>query len=240
MGTFIADFAAASQGRYAHQLLAYLGTAGVDVDAAQGYQRSSRSKPSWCPHVSQSCILSCRAIADDMLSVEHCCGKCVWVPVSCTLYRTYEVHTWFLAVQQPGDDLLCISCCRLPLSQACACMSFGMFLSLCFNAPGLEVFGTPIHSGFVRYFGLGRSVMCLHQDTIYPSSVVVPRMKVTYSLNAQLIWLKQEAAELCQVSRSCVRLLKPWQLCHAPRCFWLIAVSCNQADPGFCCPARKT
>lgn len=91
---------------------------------------------------------------------------------------------------------------RLPLSQACACMSFGMFLSLCFSAPGVEVFGVPLHSGCVRYFGLGRSVMCLHQDSIYPSSVVVPRMKVSYSLNAQLMWLKQEAAELCQVRGS--------------------------------------
>eukprot|EP00878_Enallax_costatus_P033894 GHUV01037475.1.p1 GENE.GHUV01037475.1~~GHUV01037475.1.p1 ORF type:complete len:790 (+),score=270.19 GHUV01037475.1:181-2550(+) len=100
--------------------------------------------------------------------------------------------------QQPGSTSQA-GVRRLPLSQACACMSFGMFLSLCFSAPGLEVLGTPLHSGFVRYFGLGRSVMCLHQDIIYPSTVAVPRVKISYSLNAQLMWLKQEAAELCQV-----------------------------------------
>lgn len=43
-----------------------------------------------------------------------------------------------------------VVCCRLPLSQATACMSLGMFLSLCFSAPGLEVLGRPLHSGFVR------------------------------------------------------------------------------------------
>jgi hypothetical protein len=41
--------------------------------------------------------------------------------------------------------------------------------------------------------------MCLHQDNIYPSAVELPQMRVAYSLNAQLMWLKQEAAELCQV-----------------------------------------
>lgn len=41
--------------------------------------------------------------------------------------------------------------------------------------------------------------MCLHQDAIYPSAVELPHMRVAYSLNAQLMWLKQEAAELCQV-----------------------------------------
>jgi hypothetical protein len=44
----------------------------------------------------------------------------------------------------------CVVPCRLPLSQASACMSLGMFLSLCFSAPGLEVFGRQLHSGFVR------------------------------------------------------------------------------------------
>jgi hypothetical protein len=78
-------------------------------------------------------------------------------------------------------------------------MSFGMFLALCFSAPGLEAFGSPLHSSFVRYFGLGRTVMCLHQDGIHPSAMAMPRMRVSYSLNAQLMWLKQEAAELCQV-----------------------------------------
>jgi hypothetical protein len=80
-------------------------------------------------------------------------------------------------------------------------MSFGMFLSLCFSAPGLEAFGSALHASFVRYFGLGRTVMCLHQDGIHPSAVAMPRIRVSYSLNAQLMWLKQEAAELCQVRR---------------------------------------
>jgi hypothetical protein len=42
-------------------------------------------------------------------------------------------------------------------------MSFGAFLQACFNDTALQVLGHPLHAGFVRYFGLGRTVMCLHQ-----------------------------------------------------------------------------
>jgi hypothetical protein len=76
-----------------------------------------------------------------------------------------------------------------------------MFLQLCFSAPALELCGRPLHSHFVRYFGCGRTVMCLHQDLIAPSAVTMPALPLPYSLNAQLMWLKQEAAELCQVGR---------------------------------------
>jgi hypothetical protein len=96
-------------------------------------------------------------------------------------------------------------------------MSFGMFLSLCFSAPGLEAFGSPLHASFVRYFGLGRTVMCLHQDGIHPSAVVLPRIRVSYSLNAQLMWLKQEAAELCQVRCCCC-----WLRRQQHRLQWLV------------------
>jgi hypothetical protein len=54
-----------------------------------------------------------------------------------------------------------------------------------------------------RYFGLGRTVMCLHQDAILPAAMELPPRRITYSLNAQLMWLKQEAAELCQVPGVC-------------------------------------
>ncbi|KIY91826.1 1-phosphatidylinositol-4-phosphate5-kinase [Monoraphidium neglectum] len=88
----------------------------------------------------------------------------------------------------------------LPLSPEASCLSFGAFLHACFNATALEAGGRPLHSGFVRYFGLGRTVMCLHQDHIHPSDVVLPGVPLRYSLNAQLMWLKQEAAELCQAA----------------------------------------
>jgi hypothetical protein len=37
------------------------------------------------------------------------------------------------------------------------------------------------------------------QDHIHPSDVALPVVPLQYSFNAQLMWLKQEAAELCQV-----------------------------------------
>jgi hypothetical protein len=52
---------------------------------------------------------------------------------------------------------------RLPLSPEASCLSFGAFLQTCFNASALEAAGRPLHSGFVRYLGLGRTVLCIHQ-----------------------------------------------------------------------------
>ena len=65
--------------------------------------------------------------------------------------------------------------------------------------PPAQVLARPLHNSFVRYFGIGRTVMCLHQDGIQPSAILMPPPRMAYSLNAQLMWLKQEAAELCQV-----------------------------------------
>jgi hypothetical protein len=59
----------------------------------------------------------------------------------------------------PLPSLLMLLSHRLPLSQSSACMSLGMFLSLCFSAPGLEVFGRQLHSGFIR---CGRHLCVLH------------------------------------------------------------------------------
>ncbi len=88
---------------------------------------------------------------------------------------------------------------RLPLSQESCCLSFGTFLQLCFSASQLQVLGRPLHTQFVRYFGLGRTVMCLHEDCVYPSAIRMPPVPMCFSYNAQLMWLKQEAAELTQV-----------------------------------------
>lgn len=52
------------------------------------------------------------------------------------------------------------------------------------------------------------------QDSIFPSAVVLPGVRLTYSLNAQLMWLKQEAAELCQVRRSASRARGAEPLCR--------------------------
>jgi len=52
---------------------------------------------------------------------------------------------------------------RVPLSPEASCLSFGAFLQTCFSASALEVDGHSLHSGFVKYCGLGRTVMCIHQ-----------------------------------------------------------------------------
>lgn len=64
--------------------------------------------------------------------------------------------------------------------------------------------------------------MCFHQDSIYPSAVELPQMRVAYSLNAQLMWLKQEAAELCQVGLLLLGTLgsRPCRLCGDHMLCW--------------------
>ena len=83
-----------------------------------------------------------------------------------------------------------------------------------------------LSSALPRYFGLGRTVMCLHQDAIYPCAVELPQMRVGYSLNAQLMWLKQEAAELCQVGWVGGQL--GWRICPSA------AIACTPVLPCSC------
>eukprot|EP00798_Chlamydomonas_sp_ICE-L_P025226 gene25226-10872_t len=87
---------------------------------------------------------------------------------------------------------------RVPLSPDGAALSFGQFLQLSFTSDELNVNKRSLHHDFVRYFGLGRTVMCLYQDRIQPFRSEMPELVMAYSMPAQLKWLKQESLELCQ------------------------------------------
>lgn len=79
------------------------------------------------------------------------------------------------------------------------CLSASMFLHLCFCCDQLEVARQPLHRAFVRYFGIGSTAICLHDDSVAPHVVQLPSMVMMYSPGAQLKWLRQESAELRQV-----------------------------------------
>ena len=84
-------------------------------------------------------------------------------------------------------------------------MSFGHFLELSFGALSLELRGGssgeawPLHSGFVRYFGIGAVVACFHFEHISPNVIQLPAPQISYALEAQQQWLLGEVDELSQV-----------------------------------------
>lgn len=86
-----------------------------------------------------------------------------------------------------------------------SCMSFGHFLELSFSALNLELRGPdgtdawPLHSGFVRYFGIGPIVACFHFEHISPNVIQLPAPQISYDLEAQQRWLLGEVDELSQV-----------------------------------------
>ena len=94
---------------------------------------------------------------------------------------------------------------RVPLSAEASCMSFGHFLELSFSALSLELRGGssgeawPLHSGFVRYFGIGAVVACFHFEHISPNVIQLPAPQISYALEAQQQWLLGEVDELSQV-----------------------------------------
>ncbi|KAK9860376.1 hypothetical protein WJX84_010202 [Apatococcus fuscideae] len=91
---------------------------------------------------------------------------------------------------------------RVPLSAEASCMSFGHFLELSFSALNLELRGGeeawPLHSGFVRYFGIGAVVACFHFEHISPNVIQLPAPQISYALEAQQQWLLGEVDELSQ------------------------------------------
>eukprot|EP00983_Pelagomonas_calceolata_P084245 1156319-Pelagomonas_calceolata.AAC.17 len=71
---------------------------------------------------------------------------------------------------------------------------------LTFTADALDVGGRCLHHDFVRYFGLGRSVICMYQDRITPYTVLMPKLACVYGLPAQLKWLRQEVSPISSCS----------------------------------------
>jgi hypothetical protein len=87
---------------------------------------------------------------------------------------------------------------RIALLPEVGAMSLGAFLQLSFGADQLEVFGRAVHMDHVRYLGMGRVLACIYQDRVNPCELHMPPLVMQYFITAQLVWLKQEAAELCQ------------------------------------------
>ncbi|GFR43904.1 hypothetical protein Agub_g5038, partial [Astrephomene gubernaculifera] len=88
------------------------------------------------------------------------------------------------------------ACRRVPLSPDSCYLSMGRFLELSFSADGLDIFGRSLHYDHVRYFGLGRTLVCMFPERTAVYVMQLPDVVMSYSQSAQAKWLKQEAAEL--------------------------------------------
>ena len=63
----------------------------------------------------------------------------------------------------------------------------------------LAVRGQPMHTGWVRYFGVGRMVACFHTEPIAPNAIALPPPGIGLSVVLQRAWLQQELQELAEV-----------------------------------------
>ncbi|EFJ51101.1 hypothetical protein VOLCADRAFT_88405 [Volvox carteri f. nagariensis] len=100
------------------------------------------------------------------------------------------------------------SCRRVPLSQDACYISMGRFLELSFSADGLDVFGRSLHYDHVRYFGLGRTLVCMFPERTSVYVMQLPDVVMSYSQQAQFKWLRQEGAELVQEASDALDLIE--------------------------------
>ncbi len=63
---------------------------------------------------------------------------------------------------------------------------------LSMRAENLELAGRCLHYDFVRYLGVGRTVLCVFQDRLRLYTPLLPPRCCTYSHKAQLAWLRDE------------------------------------------------
>ncbi|GIL70860.1 hypothetical protein Vretifemale_1543 [Volvox reticuliferus] len=100
------------------------------------------------------------------------------------------------------------ACRRVPLSQDACYISMGRFLELSFSADGLHVFGRSLHYDHVRYFGLGRTLVCMFPERTSVYVMQLPDVAMAYSQQAQTKWLRQEGAELVQEASDAFDLIE--------------------------------
>ena len=78
-----------------------------------------------------------------------------------TLPGEDKQQVWFWARPKGKGLELKTAVRRIALSPEASSISLGHFLQLCFSADEVGVLGFALHMDFVRYFAIGRSVLCL-------------------------------------------------------------------------------
>jgi hypothetical protein len=99
---------------------------------------------------------------------------------------------------------------RILINGDAACISFAHLLTIIFNARDFLVEDINFQSSFVRYFGLGRTVICLNYTKIVPYELRMPTLKLRVANGDDFQWLFEEAkllAEVCVLYLSCPALI---------------------------------
>lgn len=91
---------------------------------------------------------------------------------------------------------------RIPMNGDAACISFAHLLTIIFNARDFIGEDIDFQSDFVRYFGLGRTVICLNYTKIIPYELRMPLSKLRIASADEFKWLLEEAKLLAEV--------RPW------------------------------
>jgi hypothetical protein len=89
---------------------------------------------------------------------------------------------------------------RIPLSLDAARISFSHLLTLLLDARHLSAAGASFQHDFVRYLGLGRTVICLHHSVIKPFAMQLPPTHLSVSDDETTRWLAEEVKALTEVS----------------------------------------
>lgn len=88
---------------------------------------------------------------------------------------------------------------RAPMSRDAACISFAHILALIFDSRHFKLGGLNFQRDYVRYFGFGRTIICLHHTTIHPLAVHLPPSMLHVVNNDALRWLHEEMKSLREV-----------------------------------------
>jgi hypothetical protein len=73
-------------------------------------------------------------------------------------------------------------------------------LTLLLDARHLSAAGASFQHDFVRYLGLGRTVICLHHSVIKPFAMQLPPTHLSVSDDETTRWLAEEVKALTEVS----------------------------------------
>eukprot|EP00803_Ostreobium_quekettii_P003607 evm.model.scf_978.2 EVM.evm.TU.scf_978.2 scf_978:28772-45132(+) len=107
-------------------------------------------------------------------------------------------QVWFWARPKGLSRQPLTSVRRVPLSPDAMRLSFGAFLDLSCNSNFLQVFNRQLHLEFVRYFGYGRTVVCVYQDRFQSYELHIPPWNLCYNNDNQLLWIIECGDELMQ------------------------------------------
>lgn len=106
-----------------------------------------------------------------------------------------RVWLWLRPTGGRGGD----SARRVPLSPEAACLSFAHLLSLLFDARQLALGGLSLQRDFVRYLGVGSTLLCLHFSPAPAFAVRMPPRQVELLAEQEQEWLQEEIKGLTEV-----------------------------------------